>query len=120
MVTLPHPRGPTRRPLATVTAAAAELRRRGWTADEVEYDAGIEPDPRLRVAPGADAPAVELLLPVQPGAAGCWVAVRVTTADRAVWSGPPDTCPLGTLVAFLESLALRPEAELAADYHRLG
>lgn len=129
---------PTRRARADAAPAAVaeQLRRHGWTAREVEYDAGVDPDVRLRVGPGAAVCTVELLLPAPSGATGHWQAVREQAVpeqavpeqavpeqalrDRAVWSGPAGTCPPEELVAFLESLLLRPERDLAARYVRLG
>lgn len=109
----------------TSSAVAEQLRRHGWTAQQVEYDASVEPDPRLRVLPGTEASAVELLLPVRPDGPARWQAVRVGSddagaSDRTVWSGPARTCAPDELVAFLESLLLCPECALAARYQRLG
>lgn len=107
------------------SAVAEQLRRHGWTAQQVEYDASVEPDPRLRVLPGTEVSAVELLLPARPEGPTRWQAVRVGSddggvADRVVWSGPAGTCPPEELVAFLESLLLCPECDLIARYDRLG
>jgi hypothetical protein len=119
--TIPLPRRATEsRARDTPSAAAEQLRRRGWTARQVEYDASVDLDLRLRVAPGTEIPAVELLLPVRASTTPRWQAVRVCSADRAVWSGPPGTCPPEELADFLESLLLRPEEDLAARYQRLG
>ena len=119
--TIPLPRPASRTSADTVSAAAAELRRRGWTAYRVEYDTSLDPDVRLRVVRGTGTSAVELLLPVDPRVPGPWRAVRIASGpDRAVWSGPAETCSPAALVAFLESLLLRPERDLADRYHRLG
>jgi hypothetical protein len=118
--TIPLPRRTHGLPLDTPSAAAEQLRRRGWTAAPVEYDAGVDLDLRLRVAPGTEIPAVELLLPVRACTTPRWQAVRVCSVDRAVWSGPPGTCRPEELAEFLESLLLRPEEDLAARYQRLG
>lgn len=123
---LPVPRRtrPTGRP-GTLSAAAEQLRRHGWRADEIEYDADVDPDLRLRVAAGAELSAVELLLCERPCGGTRWQAVRVgppevPPGDRAVWSGPAATCSPEELVAFLECLLLRPERDLVARYERLG
>jgi hypothetical protein len=118
--TVPLPRAADTRLLDTPSAAAEQLRLRGWTAQQVEYDPEVEPDPRLRVVPGSAVSAVELLLPLHPWSPPHWQAVRLAPGDRAVWSGPPASCPPGELVAFLESLLLQPEHELVSRYRRLG
>jgi hypothetical protein len=97
-----------------------QLTRRGWEARVVRYSLVGDDDVRLDVGrPGS--PAVQLL-----GACGglpCrerWQAVRITDDGRAVWRGPSHECPQADLIAFLEDLLGRDDAELAERYRRLG
>ena len=117
---------PRRRPMPSpgdddhLDVVRDQLAQRGWDARVVRYSLAGDDDIRLDVE-GPGSPAVELLgacggLPCR----GQWQAVRVSDDGRAVWCGPSHECPQAELIAFLEDLLRRDDAELTERYRRLG
>ena len=96
------------------------LLRRGWDSSILRCRTCGELDVRLEVR-HRDGPAVELLGSWADGACGAsWQAVRLTSAGRVVWCGPPRSCDRAQLIEFVENLLSREDEQLACRYVRLG
>lgn len=98
--------------------AAEELARRGWAARICRYRILGEVDERLRVH-GPGHLVVELLaaLPEAPED-DPWRAVRLLPGRRCTWCAPGG--PGADVVAFVEDLLTRDEADLRRRYRACG
>ena len=96
------------------------LLRRGWDSRLLRCRTCGELDVRLEIRL-TGGPAVELLGSWANGACGdSWQAVRLTSASRVVWCGPPRSCGRAELIEFIEDLLGRDDAQLTGRYLRLG